>query len=215
MKTVIVLGNARSGTSMVSGIVHSLGVNMNPVDNPSSQNPKGSFEDRFFIHWTSKLHQAHNAINDDGVQEALTKIVEGIQKRNEVGIDWGFKSALTHMVWDYLSPDMFQNPYFISNTRDPENNARSWILHMKQNYGRTVDMDEAINNINRGNKKLRQVVKSLGNQKLFKTSYEHIKSKPKKAAQQFMDFLEIEPNEVLFNKVVDFIMPGYSTLNQE
>ena len=46
MKTVIILGNARSGTSMVSGIVHHLGINMRPKDNPSVQNPK--------IRWLSR-----------------------------------------------------------------------------------------------------------------------------------------------------------------
>lgn len=58
MKTVIVLGVARSGTSMVSGLLHFMGVNMNPANNPGPQNPKGSFEDIKFITLTTQMKVA-------------------------------------------------------------------------------------------------------------------------------------------------------------
>ena len=41
---IIVLGKGRSGTSMVSGILEILGVDMNAEHNPNFGNPKGDFE---------------------------------------------------------------------------------------------------------------------------------------------------------------------------
>ena len=38
-KTFIVLGTARSGTSMIAGVLHKLGVNMNPIDLGHADNP--------------------------------------------------------------------------------------------------------------------------------------------------------------------------------
>ena len=44
MKTVIVLGNARSGTSITAGMLKILGVGMDSRINPNPFNPKGDFE---------------------------------------------------------------------------------------------------------------------------------------------------------------------------
>ena len=56
-KTVIVLGNARSGTSMASGLLSAIGVNMHHQHNPNPGNPKGAYEDVNFITLTMNMHR--------------------------------------------------------------------------------------------------------------------------------------------------------------
>lgn len=204
MKTVIILGNARSGTSMVSGFVHHLGVDMNPCHNPSVQNPKGSYEDQNLVQYTTDVW-----IKKEGSIDFLNNY---LRKRVSLGKDWGFKSGLTHEVWEHIDTSIFENLYIICNSRSILMNAKSWLFHMKYNYGDTSrTLEEAILHTQRSHNTLFELTSKLQCKKMY-TCYEQVKNDPMKVIKEIADFLEIQLNEDVKMFASNFIMSNYSTL---
>jgi len=99
-KCVLVLGNPRSGTSAVAGVLHALGVRMTleRFAPPRPANPTGFYEDIDLV-W---LLAGTNIIRPDdesqlsdwsaAQEEAVTALKTGIADRCRAGIDWGAKS---------------------------------------------------------------------------------------------------------------------------
>ena len=56
-RTILVVGAFRSGTSIVSGILHHLGCDMNPHPNPSIIAPRSTFEDRQLHQWCERARK--------------------------------------------------------------------------------------------------------------------------------------------------------------
>ena len=66
IKTVVVLGMHRSGTSLTAGLLSALGVNMGELIRPSKKfNPKGYFEDRHFLDLNEEILKAAGGRWDD------------------------------------------------------------------------------------------------------------------------------------------------------
>lgn len=89
---IVVLGCYRSGTSLVAGILHHLGVFMGEkFDDPSPANPKGFFEDiefkRLFNMWTSG-------------KEVSGLVKNLIQQRDLIHPLWGVKDPQMCLLLD-------------------------------------------------------------------------------------------------------------------
>lgn len=108
-KLFLVLSLHRSGSSAVAGTLHFLGIDMgNDLLNPSFSNPKGYFENRYFVKLNDFILQLFNAtwktppsreiisseyIGMEGIQTLLNKNIKPI---------WGLKDprmALTFNIW--------------------------------------------------------------------------------------------------------------------
>tara|TARA_Y100000034_G_C6897205_1_gene413953 strand:+ start:528 stop:1226 length:699 start_codon:yes stop_codon:yes gene_type:complete len=213
MKTVIVVGMARSGTSMVSGILHQLGVNMNPVDNPSYQNPKGSFEDSGFIHLTVAMKQdIEKGMRAGQIKKKYTPQIKELARKRSANKLWGFKSALVHYSLPYILPHL-TNPHLVVNYRCPLHNAESWKLHKKVNYGdNNTPIIDALQAVALENKKIVAAVRRHQDMPMVFTSYEYIKDTPIKEAEKFAKLLGVKMTPQLRKAVVNFIDPNYSTL---
>lgn len=206
IKTVIILGTARSGTSMISGIVHHLGIDMNPVDNPSSQNPRGSYEDRNLIRLTTDIMVDERDGKD--VSRNVENINVYLKHRMSEGKDWGFKSALTHEIWHHIDKSLFEDLHVICNTRSVLMNTESWLLHLKERYGDTTKkLEDAILHIQKSNTILLELVKQIDCKKLY-TCYEEVKINPNKSIEKIAKFIGVGINEGVDN----LILPHYSTL---
>lgn len=204
MKTVIVLGNARSGTSMVSGFVHHLGVDMNPHHNPSVQNPKGSYEDQNLVQYTTDVWIKKAC--------AVDFLNNYLRKRTSLGKDWGFKSGLTHEIWEHIDISIFEDLYVICNSRSILMNAKSWLFHMKYNYGDvSKTLEDAILHTQKSHNKLFELTANLKCKKMY-TCYEQVKDDPIKSMEEIADFLGIPLNEDVKTFASNFIMSDYSTL---
>jgi hypothetical protein len=117
-KTVVVLGEARSGTSVTAGILAILGVDMGSVYFSTKSNPKGSFEDRdvqklnreFFsegrgredLLGSAELQTTHRAAVRDGTKYSKAHFGK-VQRQVGLGLeepedssDNGVVSALPH-----------------------------------------------------------------------------------------------------------------------
>jgi len=212
MKTVVILGNARSGTSMTAGILNHLGVAISHVHQPNSQNPKGAFESMAFNTITSKMHQELNQGKPKKYILATygDKIKELVEKhQSEL---WGWKSAATHWTLDLFLPYL-QNPHLVIVTRNIMHNAESWKVHMKTNYGQNVTFDQAMDNMIDSTKVLISEVKKAKCPKCW-TTYEDIRANPLAEAEKMAKFLGIEFGKAKKEKVAEFIMPEYSTLKK-
>ena len=210
-QTVIVMGNARSGTSMTSGVLSMLGVNMHQKHNPHPQNPKGAFEDVNVIHVTSKMRQDQkNGMQRPNLKEKYGKrVAELIEKRSGL---WGFKSALTHHNLDFFL-EYAKSPRLIIVFRNPLDNAKSYVIHKEQIYGENITLENALKEVADSTRVLINNTSRVDVPKIYAT-YERLKTNPIKEAGRFAEFLNIRFTDELKQKVKDFIMPGYSTLNQ-
>jgi hypothetical protein len=208
-KAVVVLGNARSGTSMASGLLSILGVDMHQNHNPHPQNPKGSFEDVNFIYVTSKMHQdmKSNMSREDIKKKHLPRLTEIINNRGGV---WGFKSALTHYSMDIIMP-LLKNPHLIVVLRNIYHNAESYIVHQKDIYKNTITLEQSLRTISDSTKVLIDNVNTVKSPKVFVT-YEDMKRSPLEELEKMAQFLKIPLTTKMKNEAVQFILPKYTTL---
>lgn len=125
MKTVLVLGTHRSGTSLVAGMLHRMGVNMGPPGRdarwiyPSWANPTGQFENPEF---SELLHQFLDFDGQDArwnprwadlsarTAEFLPVFVRLIRRTESE--QWGWKQAWSMLILEALLPEI-RNPYFV------------------------------------------------------------------------------------------------------
>lgn len=204
MKTVIVLGTARSGTSMLAGMLHMIGVDMNQHSNPRQYgpggNPKGSFEDANFNALTTKLW--HNRPDADLSKEIEHLIKLRESRGNEI---WGWKSALTHYVFERILP-YITNPIFAAVFRDPLTNAYSWKDHMKKVYNRNVTLTEAIKEICGSNMALSEILLRHPNIPTFFTTYHIMYNSFTNEGRRLAKFLEIKLNARQIKQLENFVV---------
>jgi hypothetical protein len=140
MKTVLILTQPRSGSSLLAGILHRLGVWMGPESDltmSKHKNKLGSYENQAFLKilhnilYKSKrlMYYSNRFSDEDGrVEKAVkkfeTKLVKLIQESEREM--WGFKEAVLIYTLPYFHHH-FNNPYYIYLYRDPESVANSQI----------------------------------------------------------------------------------------
>ena len=140
-KTVIVMGLARSGTSVVTGMLKILGVDMGPSIDDNS-NPRGSYEDRDFAklhkeifdltgegrdYWRPPSRQEIRAIGseiDSAVRVLLRHKAEGKTL-------WGWKHTRTLLTYDLFLPHLV-NPHFVLVFRNFVGTALSSVEHTRR-----------------------------------------------------------------------------------
>jgi len=121
-KEVIVLGRGRSGTSIVAGLLHKLGVDMGESRPEGANNPKGYFED-------IKI----SALLDKYIDEEKMPVISDLNKefekefkelaKNKKGL-WGWKQPKTL----YLLPVIvrhLESPHIIVCNREEESHIKS------------------------------------------------------------------------------------------
>lgn len=140
MKTVLILTQPRSGSSLLAGILHRLGVCMGPeldLTMSKHKNKFGSYENQAFLkilhnilYKSKRLMYYSNRLSDeDGkVERAVKKHEEKLVKliRESERDFWGFKEAVLIYTLPYFHHH-FNNPYYIILYRDPESVANSQI----------------------------------------------------------------------------------------
>lgn len=214
VRSVLVLGNARSGTSMTAGMLSILGVEMHEskkISKHPEQNPKGAFENVNFASITSNMHKdMTNAMPPRKIREKYDSRIKDLISIHERPL-WGFKSAVTHHFLSMILPKL-KNPHLVIVFRSLLPNAQSWMVHMKDVYGKKVEIAAALENMAKSQVSLVREVNFAKCPKLF-TTYESIRANPWKQAQRMGSFLKVDP-EPKKEEILDFIMPEYTTLKQ-
>ena len=148
MKTVIILTQPRSGSSLLAGILHKLGVSMGDDEaeliTQSHDNKYGSYEDQDFqilhhrmlfkakilIKYPNRLKKDESKIKKS-VAKYEKKLVELIRKKEKEL--WGWKDAVLIYTIPYFQQHL-KNPYYIFLNRPPKSVANSQIQAGR--YGR-------------------------------------------------------------------------------
>ncbi|MCG3226960.1 MAG: sulfotransferase [Candidatus Heimdallarchaeota archaeon] len=141
MKTVIILTQPRSGSSLLAGILHKLGVSMGDNEEEliakSHDNKYGSYEDQDFqvlhhrllfkakilIRYPNRLKEDESRIKK-AVEKYEDRLVALIRKKERKL--WGWKDAVLIYTIPYFEKHL-KNPYYIFLNRPPESVANSQI----------------------------------------------------------------------------------------
>jgi hypothetical protein len=128
MSAIIVLGQGRSGTSTVAGILHHLGVYMGEGLLPSTpDNPKGSFEDARFVDIHTRMiggdwkHPKISAMKVDPLLPEYEALVEDMN-RHEL---WGLKDPRLCFTFPYLMPLLGDDTKIVTTLRSWDSRIRS------------------------------------------------------------------------------------------
>lgn len=140
MKTVVILTMPRSGSSLLAGILHRLGVWMGEEEDLNvgkHLNKHGCNENQSLIALNENiLFQARRLVDhsrrlndDDGLVEAVVKSYEGKIKnliRDNDRELWGFKNPTIIYTLPYFHQHL-TNPYYIRLNRDTDSIAHSFL----------------------------------------------------------------------------------------
>ena len=214
MKSIIVLGNPRSGTSMTAGILSILGVSMGESsdemkDNEILQSPKGFYENTDFINLTRNMHRELEKGQEKLVIEGryTPKIQRNIALHEKPL--WGFKSAAVAPFLPMFTKQM-GNVHRITTTRNIIHNDKSWMVHMRDLFGTDVDFKKALDVMSENQREMLKTVSEAPNPNLFIT-YEDLKKDPWSETIKLAEFLDIS-YEGKKEEVKEFILPNYTTL---
>ncbi len=207
-KTIIVLGMHKSGTSLVAGTLHYLGVNMGKeLLGATWSNPKGHFENLKFKSENNRILAAAGGTWDNpprrenilALKNQFSREIKNLinQESSEL---WGWKDPRTTLILDLYLPYL-KNSYFIICRRNQEDIIKSL---QRRNHKTREDAQklikiytEAINKFLSRNK----------NQRIINFQYAEIIADPERYLKNLITFLGIEPNKKQYQKAYEFITP--------
>ena len=184
-KEIIVLGRGRSGTSIVAGLLHKLGVNMGESRPSGANNPKGYFEDMKMSALLDKyIDEEKMPVINDINKEFEEEFKELVKDRNEL---WGWKQPKTLYLLPVIVRNL-KNPHIIVCNREEESHIKS------------------INHAFWGNKK---------SEEWCRQSIEHYKTELKKFFEvnnncprldvNFEDLISEEKREKIIKEICEFV----------
>jgi hypothetical protein len=140
IKTVVILAMPRSGSSLLAGILHHLGIWMGEEEDlkvGKHLNKYGCYENQSFISFNENIlfkakrlvdHSLRLNDDDELVKSAVISYEEKIKDiiRNNERELWGFKNPTIIYVLPYFHQHL-NNPYYISLYRDVDSIAHSFL----------------------------------------------------------------------------------------
>jgi hypothetical protein len=203
-KTVVVLGLARSGTSVITGILKILGVEMGASVHDKA-NPFGSFEDLDFARLHREIFElASSGIsywNPPGEEKILglkervrDAIVEIVARKASGRAIWGWKHPRTILTLELFLPAL-TNPHFVAVFRNPLGIAHSSVEHTKNYQSGRVDFLQALQLAHFYHGKMVKILQSHRRVPTVCTAFEDVVSDPIEEAKKLAVFLELELTE--------------------
>lgn len=212
-KTVVVLGAARSGTSVTAGILEALGVDMGTVGSSRKWNPKGSFEDKDFQKLNRdifRMVEQSKSYWDPPTQRqimeqqslAASRIQSLVAEKSSGKSLWGWKNPRAVLTMELYLPYLI-NPHFVTVLRDPLATAKSSVKHTR---GR-IDLQQAIRLVDFYGKEIRAFFERHPELPNISLSFEDLVADPKKEAARLAEFLGLELTEDKLANVYKFVIP--------
>jgi hypothetical protein len=212
-KSVVVLGAARSGTSVTAGLLEALGVNMGALGASRKWNPKGSFEDKDFQrlnrHIFAMTGDSRNYWNPPSPSEildlhsAVAPRIQALIERKSAELRlWGWKTPTTCLTVELFLPYLTK-PYLITVLRNPLATAKSAITHTK---GR-IDLIQSLGLVNfYTGEVLNSIERHSEIPNLF-VSFESIVANPRAEAYRVAEFLGLDPSQDQMTRVDQLVIP--------
>ena len=209
MKTIVVLGMHRSGTSMIAGILSHLGVNMgNDLIGERPFNPRGHFENKEFLAMNVDIllvnggswakPPSREAILASG--KHFDSRIEDVINRSKSSL-WGWKEPRTSLTIDLYYPYL-ENPYFIVCYRKAEDIARSIAERAETMTQEDVPFEFSRDLTRAYNDRIKVFFKAHPKEKRLNIFYDNVIDNPEKYVRKIASFLKLKPNRA----AIDFIM---------
>lgn len=213
-KTVVVLGVGRSGTSLISGILHILGIDMGCTPGEGSRrNPTGGYEDRAVKQLIKKILSSvakddYDAYWNPPSQEKMASlkgkfdsdIKHFISIKSKDKNLWGWKFPQTILLTELFLPHL-ENPYFVVVTRNQEGNLRS-ILNTTD-----VTPSHALKIYNLHNQSIVDFLNAHPSLPRIFVTFEGILKNPIGEAERLADFLDVSLTNEKIQKIHKLVIP--------
>ncbi|PJA83645.1 MAG: hypothetical protein CO146_00810 [Candidatus Nealsonbacteria bacterium CG_4_9_14_3_um_filter_37_29] len=220
-KTVVVLGNAKSGTSVVAGVLYILGVDIGKkFVEADGFNPKGYFEDYDFVNLTDAIFEAAKTNYwDFPSHEKLlaqkknfdSRIRTLIRKKEKDKRIWGWKDPWTNILIDLFLPYL-TNPYFIVIFRNPLAIAKSAVTFTKGKQHefwvkRPITLFHGLKLANFYDRIILDFLEKYQKLPQLFIAFEDIIENPTRETKRVTKFLGITPTKQQIDRILDFVMP--------
>jgi hypothetical protein len=214
-KTILVIGMHRSGTSMTSGVLRMMGVNIGHILlGPTEHNKKGHFENYFFEKLNkSILKEAGGSWHDPPDKQRLFEatIRKGFQIQTLIRAEqdrlWGWKDPTTVLILEGYLPYL-RNLYLILCKRDKEDIIRSLIKRDHFNYEKARALtDYYTKEIN--------MLKDRYDIPTLEVDFKEFLFNPKDVIDDISEFIQVNVNERQFEEINRFIDPDLSAVERE
>lgn len=207
------LGTHRSGTSLVTGMLQRMGVNMGPPGRdarwiyPNWANPTGQFENPEF---TELLHQFLDFDGEDArwdprwadlsarTQEFLPAFVRLIRRTESE--HWGWKQPWSMLILEALLPEI-KNPRFVVVRRNVADVVDS--LHRRDG----VTAEEATEVTAEVSARMEELIRRHPEIPALSFQYEQVIQDPSTAARRLADFLGLSLSPDALQFVASLAMP--------
>ena len=199
----MVLGLARSGTSVVTGILRALGVDMGSSV-PDKANPYGSFEDRDFADLHKRIFDlaGNKTYWNPPAPEAILSLKEQcdplvqeiVKKKSLASPIWGWKHPRTILTLELFLPHL-ENPHLITVFRNPLGIAHSSVEHTKKYTSDRVDFFQALRLVNFYYSEMFKVLERHRNLPVTMVAFEDVVSEPIRDAEKIANLLHLELSE--------------------
>ncbi len=209
IKTVVILGMHRSGTSMTAGILTKLGVDMGKkLLGKSAGNPKGHFEDKDFIELNKKILRIAGGDWKEPPynkmilmqKDKFRKQINSMIRMKESAL-WGWKDPRTSLTIElYLS--YLKNPYFIVCHRNPLaignslDRRKNQSISVQSGIKLTKVYEERINNF----------FKKFPELKRLDLKYDSVVANPSKTINEIIQFLGIKVNKNQYGEALEIVL---------
>lgn len=192
-KTVVVLGMHRSGSSLTSGLLEALGVDMGErLMAESRANPVGYFEDEAFLQLNRKiLHAAGGTWYDPPTAEAIEAQQASFRPEVEALVQhkpvlWGWKDPRTSLTLPvYL--ERLPRPHIVVTHRDPEAIAKSLVSRGDMQH------EEALALVALYEERINGLLEARPDVPRLHASYEAITRDPRRWIEEAIRFLDLKP----------------------
>lgn len=168
-RTYLITGCARSGTSILSGILHLNGIDMGEIDD------KGRYEDVNFKNYLGRVQKF-------GGNKVIKHYLDTVKKRNNDHDEWGLKMPNIPHFFEDIKSELI-NPVFIISFRNPLAIAES-----ASKYGNGWDkkhLDAAVEH----NKLILNMINTNPDIPCIVYSFEEIKSDTEAQVKELENFL--------------------------
>ena len=214
-RTVVVLGLARSGTSVITGILKILGVDMGPSLEDNS-NPRGSNEDVDF----AKLHKTIFDLTGDGrdywsppSRDEIVAVASKIEPAARALIEsksagkrlWGWKHTRTILTYDLFLPHL-PDPYFVLVFRNALGTALSAVEHTRRRP-KPLNLSEALRLVHFYQGEMLHFLRSHPDLPAHFISYEDVLLDPVREANKLGAFLGINVSHEMAHQMADLVIP--------
>lgn len=226
MKSVIVLGAPRSGTSMTAGMLSLLGVWMGDVRKPDPLNPKGYFEDSDFLALADDIMRAADPRSNgfrppaaeairrqkDLFNERIQKLVKA-KMRDAHSPVWGWKATAISLCADFFLPHV-PNPHIVVVRRNPESFARSamqYVRHdVKRDLYQALSRADALDILRRYEESINRILSEFPTTPRMVLAHEDIVANPEVAATALAGFVGLSPGSARLRQAADSVSSGKS-----